>query len=69
MGLHLRGGSIVIAIISVRYNKELERTRSTQTAWGPRGSIQCSTDAEPYRCRTGSSWENSSHGKPVHRSL
>ena len=27
-------------------NKELERTRSTQTAWGPRRSIQCSTDLE-----------------------
>ena len=23
------------------HNKELERTRSTQTAWGPRRSIQC----------------------------
>jgi len=28
-------------------NKELERTRSTQTAVGPRRSIQCSAD--PHR--------------------
>lgn len=30
-----------------RRAKELEPTRSTQTDWGPRRSIQCSADAEP----------------------
>ena len=29
----------------------------------------CSTDAEPDRALSGPSWENPSHGKPVHRRL
>jgi|CXWL01.1.fsa_nt_gi hypothetical protein len=36
-------------------NKELERARSTQTAWGPRRSIQCCADHRD-KLRYGTPW-------------
>ena len=50
-GVRLSGGPqsgrfasvIEVAQINMAYNNELERTWSSQTDWGPRRSIQCST--------------------------